>query len=112
YQQERHCFLKLDTEKTQPLKVPFVQDYFIPPENLLEYEKEVYDAQAAIPGPDADRLLKENETRFLSAARAAVGITPANSYPPVKDVTLRSGRTSARKKTVFETIETDPIGRE
>jgi uncharacterized membrane protein YgcG len=68
HQQERHCFIKLDTEPTQPLKIPFVRDYSQSDQYLLEYEKAVYETQGAITGPEVDILLKENENRFLAAA--------------------------------------------
>src|SRR5207302_4822096 len=33
-QMQQHCFIKLDTEKTQPLLVPFVKDYGLPEKAL------------------------------------------------------------------------------
>lgn len=111
YQQERHCFIKLDTEITQPLKVPFVSDYFVSDENLVDYEKEVYEAQHAISGSDADRLIQENETRFLSSAREVID-APAADPPLTKAVAPRAKRSRQAKKSVFNSIEADPIGRE
>lgn len=112
YQQERHCFIKLDTARTQPLKIPFVNDYFIPTDNLLEYEKAVYDAQHAIAGPEVDRLLEENETRFLTAARETIDLLPPADESLIKNVTPRKASAKARKKTVFDSVDIDPIGRE
>jgi len=71
-QLQRHCFIKLDTEKTQPLLVPFVKEFFISPEYLLEYEQEVYRAQGALPAVEVDRLIEESTTKFLNAVRESV----------------------------------------
>jgi hypothetical protein len=68
HQQERHCFIKMDTEATQPLKIPFVRDYSQSKQYLLEYEKAVYETQGAITGSEVDVLLEENENRFLAGA--------------------------------------------
>jgi type IV secretion system coupling TraD/TrwB family protein len=67
-QQQRHCFIKLDTEETQPLKVPFVKDHFQAQEYLLKYEQAVYDAQGALPGKTVDHLITQSEEKFLAAA--------------------------------------------
>jgi len=67
-QQQRHCFIKLDTERTQPLKVPLVRQFSVAPETLLEYEGDVYQAQDALPAAQVDRVLKESEEHFLARA--------------------------------------------
>ncbi len=71
-QMQRHCFIKLDTEKTQPLCVPFVKDPGLSPQFLAEYEGEVYKAQGALPAPEVDRLIEESRQKFLATAEATV----------------------------------------
>lgn len=71
-QMQRHCFIKLDTEKTQPLLIPFVRDYSRRPDDLLEYEEAVYQAQGALPADEVDRLIEASATKFLAAARESV----------------------------------------
>jgi hypothetical protein len=78
-QQQRHCFIKLDTEQTQPLMVPFVKDVRLPAESLLEYQREVYAAQGALAAPVVDRLIEESQQKFISAAQSSstvIDITP------------------------------------
>jgi len=65
YQQQRHCFLKFDTEKTQPVRVPFVKTFSLPPNVVKEYAQKVYQRQRAISAHEADRLLQESEQSFL-----------------------------------------------
>ena len=83
HQQERHCFIKMDTEATQPLKIPFVRDYSQSEQYLLEYEKAVYEEQGAVSGSEVDLLLEENENRFLAGAGS---LTLPNQQPNVIDV--------------------------
>jgi hypothetical protein len=68
FQQQRHCFIKIDTEKTQPLKVPDVRAYGVSPEGMVEYQHEIYKRQGARPGAEIDKRLSENEQRFLTDA--------------------------------------------
>lgn len=65
YQQQRHCFIKLDTEGTQPLKVPFVKEFGLPDDYLKEYEQALYSRQGALPAAEADRLITESHQAFL-----------------------------------------------
>jgi len=67
-QQQAHCFIKLDMEKTQPLRVPFVKDPGMSPECIREYQCEVYRAQGAIPAAEVDRLIEESHQLFLEEA--------------------------------------------
>ena len=67
-QMQQHCFIKLDTDKTQPLLVPFVRDFGLPEQSLLEYQQEVYQKQHALPAADVDLLLEESRQKFLAAA--------------------------------------------
>jgi hypothetical protein len=64
-QQQRHCFIKLDTENTQPLKVPFVRNFGVSDEDLHEYEQMLYRTQGALPAAKVDRLINESERVFL-----------------------------------------------
>ena len=67
-QQQRHCFIKIDHELTQPLKVPLVRRHAVARETLPEYEGDVYVAQEALPAMVVDRFLKESEDRFMARA--------------------------------------------
>jgi hypothetical protein len=69
-QQKRHCFIKLDTAMTQPIRVPFVGDCPFSPEYLCFYQEEVYRHQKALPAEEVDRLIAENEKKFLNEADA------------------------------------------
>lgn len=65
YQQQRHCFIKIDNERTQPLRVPDVHTPNVEPETLQEYEIMLYKQQGSLPAEEVDRLIEENEQNFL-----------------------------------------------
>jgi hypothetical protein len=126
-QQQRHCFIKLDTERTQPLRIPFVKDYSLSEGNLLQYQENVYRAQNAIPAHHVDRLLEENATQFLNGVQEAAGAIPASEMtveePPRAAPAPKSKAASKAKATkkevpkktkrsIFEDANIDPIGRE
>jgi hypothetical protein len=114
-QQQRHCFIKLDTEETQPLKVPFVKDHFHSEEYLLEYQQAVYDAQGALPGDTVDILITQSERKFLAAARESLNLASpidieATEVPETTTETAKPKKKHAtgRKKAppnLFDTIK-------
>jgi mRNA-degrading endonuclease RelE of RelBE toxin-antitoxin system len=59
FQQQRHCFIKIDSEKTQPLKVPLVAAYGVSSEGMVEYQNDIYKRQGARPGAEIDERLSE-----------------------------------------------------
>ena len=117
HQQERHCFIKLDTENTQPLKIPFVRDYSQSSEYLLEYEKAVYQTQGAIAGPEVDNLLTQNEDRFLAVASdrklldRSSNVMAGGLAPVTQSKKLIAHKTSARSE-LFSKIKTKDIFRD
>jgi hypothetical protein len=110
FQMRQHCFIKLDEELTQPMKIPFVKTYPLSQESLLEYEQAIYNRQGAIPAEEVDRLLEENKSRFLSAA-GVIDITPA-SEPQLETITSERSKKSPRKNLFNDINPDDPIGRE
>jgi hypothetical protein len=74
-QPERHCFLKLDTQKTQSMTVESVEEYGLSEQSLLEYQGDVYKVQGARSADDVDLLLGESHQAFLAAAAAAIEMT-------------------------------------
>jgi hypothetical protein len=110
-QQQRHCFIKLDYEKTQPLMTSFVDDNSISSDFLLEYEQAIYKAQGALPAAEIDLLLEEQSASFLTAARQMLE-THSTNERLLENIALPAGRVSGPKQNIFENINDDPIGRE
>lgn len=114
YQQERHCFIKLDNEPTQPLRIPFVREYSQSEKSLLEYEEAVFRAQGALLGPDVDLLLDQNETRFLASAAEYHSSQPARNIditevPSKKTKKQRMPRKSSARESLFAKIKAGDV---
>lgn len=65
-QAERHCFVKLPRKTAFPYEVPLVDSYLLNPATVLEYEKDLN--TNALPAAEVDRLLAQDEKRFLLEA--------------------------------------------
>lgn len=99
-QQQRHCFIKLDTELTQPLQVPFVQDYSSSPESLLEYEEASYKGQGALLGEQVDTLLSDSRQQFISASLEAISAPEE----PIKEA---KPRRASSKRPIYTQVNLD-----
>jgi len=112
YQQERHCFIKLDNEPTQPLRIPFVREYSQSDKTLLEYERAVYDEQQAVSAADADLLLVQSERKFL---QAATNQTPAKPHKLQVDKQqsqkggLGKGAQRSARSQLFQNLKTNEL---
>jgi hypothetical protein len=95
-QQQRHCFIKLETETTQPLNIPFVRPYFHSLEYLLEYEQKIYSEQGALPAADVDRILIEHEQHFLSEVERSIDNTLTLLAPKVETKRILGNKAKPR----------------
>jgi hypothetical protein len=103
-QQQRHCFIKLDTERTQSLEIPFVEEYSVSRESLLEYENETYKAQGALPASDVDQLVEENEKRFLLAASQQITQTDNSIDVKARTAPLEKKKLPSRRKSARQSL--------
>ena len=100
-QYPRHCFIKINDQKTQPMLVPFVQSRYTPDENLDWYRNHLYTKAHALPVAEVDRLIEAQETALLQAAPATIDITPADEpslAAPEPEATPLPRRTARSKK--------------
>lgn len=67
-QYPRHCFIKIHNEKTQPMLVPMVQDYYTPARNRASYEQKLFTQHQALSAAEADRLIAAQEHALLQAS--------------------------------------------
>jgi len=113
YQQERHCFIKLDNEPTQPLRIPFVRDYSQSEKSLLEYQEAVFQAQGALHGPDVDVLLDQNEKRFLASAAEYSSqpshVLDATEVAPSNTKKHRTRRKGSAREPLFKKIRAEDV---
>jgi len=76
----RHCFIKIHHQKTQPMRVPFVERFTPSSENMQWYEQEIFKQTNAVPAEQADISTTDAEKRFLKTAGTAVKIEPEPSW--------------------------------
>lgn len=89
-QYPRHCFIKIQNEKTQAMLVPRVESYYTSPQNIHWYKDKRLAEYQALSAAETDRLIAEQETALLKAARAAqpttidvMPVTDAASGDPI-----------------------------
>lgn len=69
---QRHCFIQIRQQETQPMLVPFVEPvttFTYNRENLDWYIRHQHEKQQALPAAEVDRLLEAQETALLQAAQ-------------------------------------------
>jgi hypothetical protein len=97
---QRHCFIQIRQQETQPMLVPFVEPamtFTHSRKNLDWYIEKQHEKQKELPAAEVDRLLKEQETALLQTIEAkpvpdepAEGEpAPALPPPPEKDHRIR-----------------------
>ena len=76
---QRHCFIQIRQQETQPMLVPFVEPittFTYSRENLDWYIDRQHQRQHALPAAEVDRLLEQQETALLKAAQSRSEIQP------------------------------------
>lgn len=101
----RHCFIEIRDQKTQPMLVPFVENYHTSEANKEWYKQKQLARQDALPVEEVDMLLESQETALMNT----VTLLPQGQPEAALS---EKGRSSKAKKNIFQTIDVDPIGRE
>jgi hypothetical protein len=85
---QRHCFVKIHQQDTQPMLVPFVDPvvtFIYNRKNLDWYMEREFKKQQALPAAAVDELLEAQEAQLLLAAPAVEPeVMPANSHAAPK----------------------------
>jgi len=66
---QRHCFIKIHQNETQPMLVPYVRNYYTPRRNKRWYEQKLLKQEHALPAPEVDRLLEARDTALIEEIR-------------------------------------------
>jgi hypothetical protein len=93
-QQQRHCFIQLPNQETQPVLVPLVEDFYVSKTNFDWYVQKLADKAGAISPEEASRQisqaqqdllqLKSNEPEPVVEAPRTVPDDTPQPTPPVK----------------------------
>jgi TraM recognition site of TraD and TraG/Type IV secretion-system coupling protein DNA-binding domain len=101
----RHCFIKVHQQKTQPMLVPVVENYFTTEANKNWYFSKQFSRQNALAPAEVDQLLESQEHALLKAATSEVG--PTRSVTPTKANQLSSSnakRGRSARASLFSSI--------
>ena len=77
---QRHCFIQIRQQETQPMLVPFLESvttFTYNRQNLDWYIRQQHEKQHALPAAEVDRLLEAQEAALVKASGAIVPIMPA-----------------------------------
>jgi hypothetical protein len=69
HQFQRHCFIKIHQRETQPMLVPFVEEFHTAQHNLAWYIDKLFKAQKALPAAEVDRLIEERDAALEELAK-------------------------------------------
>ena len=98
-QPQQRCFIKIDTQFSTPINVPFIKETSVNDELLGEYELDLYEEQGAIEGNAVDILLEESETKFLMAMNSKAASADAIAID--NKTSLARLKVGNRKKSIF-----------
>ena len=106
----RHCFIKTHQAKTQPMLVPFVESFYTSESNKARYRAKQFAKYDALSGSAVDDLLKDQETALMNSVTSPL-LTEAKTTL-LQERKTKAAPTKKSKRTVFDSIDLGPIGRE
>jgi hypothetical protein len=98
--QQRHCFIQLPGQETQPLLVPFIKPVYVPPHTIKQYEgRKALEAMALSPAEADRRIFQEREYLLSLKDRSP-------SEPEIEYIPPEPAQTGAKKKkSIFDQIK-------
>ncbi|PYS25909.1 MAG: hypothetical protein DMF72_00190 [Acidobacteria bacterium] len=69
-QSQRHCYIKLPGQNTIGMEVPRVRDYYVSPETLTEYERDIGKLNEVKEAQEVDILIANRPSLFVEARKA------------------------------------------
>jgi len=98
---DRHCFIKILQQETQPMLVPFVKEMFTTANGRRLYEEKLLKKAHALPSVEVDRLLEAREHALLKEITS----TANDSSPPI-EIKIPTGKPKVRKRASKEPVPT------
>jgi hypothetical protein len=108
-QYQRHAFIKIQQQETQPMLVPFVETFYTNKANQDWYREKHLKKQSALSLDEVDHLLESQETALLKSA-GVIETTTTDDSPP-KQRTTKQTPTNKRGRSaragLFSSLNTD-----
>jgi hypothetical protein len=110
--QQRHCFIQLPNQETQPLLIPFVKEFYVTNEAVRRFVKRKAESSGAITPEEADERISESVEDLLllrnTAPEYADEESPDMVNPLSTTVTNKSKENKEnkdKKSTIFDRIK-------
>jgi TraM recognition site of TraD and TraG len=100
---ERHCFIKIRRQPTQPMLVPFVKSFYTTQRNLDWYKDKLLREHDALAPAEIDWLIAERERALLKAATSE----PIDVVSPSGDNQKRRKQRKSARTSIFATINSE-----
>ena len=98
--QQRHCFIQLPNQETQPLLVPYIKDFYLSEDTVKAYAgRKALEAMAISP-EEADRQISQAREDLL-LLRNSPSELPAVTYIPL----AKESTKAKTKKTIFDQLK-------
>ncbi len=106
-QQQRHCFIQLPNQETQPVLVPLVEDFYVSKINLEWYVERLARATAALTPEEADRLISQARADLLQLGNTEPdqAITASPTLPAEPSPKTNAASKPSKKKTIYDQIK-------
>jgi hypothetical protein len=110
--QQRHCFIQLPNQETQPLLIPFVKGFYVADETISGYTQRKAELSGAITPKEADKKISQSVVDLLllrgtaTTAENAPEASPDEVNPPPS--TARNKKVENKQKkstTIFDRIK-------
>ena len=98
--QQRHCFIQLPNQETQPLLVPYIKDFYLSDETKKQYAGRKAIEAAAITPEEADRQISQSLEDLLLLKDSTPELPAVTYIPPAK-----GSIKSKTKKTIFDQLK-------
>lgn len=102
-QMQRHCFIQLPNQETQPLLVPIVKTPYLSEKNLIRYVEIIAEKNQALTMDEADREILQDGLNLLQLENTPPDASreiPSEPAKPTQKTTARN-----KKKTIFDQLK-------
>ncbi len=110
---QRHCFIQIRQQETQPMLVPFVEPvttFTYSRKNLDLYIDRQHQKQNALPEDDVDRLLKEQELALLQTIAPVVTLDESRAKELAQVTIEPPDEVRTARRPIWDRTASSPVG--
>jgi hypothetical protein len=104
-QQQRHCFVQLPNQETQPLLVPFIEDFYVSKTNFDWYVQKLANEANAITPEEANREISQNAADLLLLKNADEEEQQTEASSETAEQRPQTSAPVKKRKTIFDHLK-------